>query len=152
MSRSFSRSGNRDPYCGVFPITVYRDAEIIRTAKRIGKECGIPAEVKKIGGSHYLYRSTTRWDREKRKRVKVSEYIGRIEGNGLVERNRRSIFEFGNSELLITMAEPIMRDPRGNSSGRICVLHRICKMKRIDFYSLQIVHSDFKYRPEMSKA
>ena len=33
---------------------------------------------------------------------------------------------------------------QGNSSERICVLHRICKMKRIDFYSLQIVHNNFK--------
>ena len=41
---------------------------------------------------------------EKKKRVKVSEYLGRIDENGLVEKNNRSIFEFGNSELLMTMA------------------------------------------------
>jgi hypothetical protein len=48
-------------------------------------------EVKKIGNSHYLYRSTTKWDREKKKRVKVSEYLKRIDENGLVENNYRDI-------------------------------------------------------------
>ena len=66
-------------------------------AKKIGEERGIPVEVKKIGNSPYLYKDTTRWDREKKKRVRVSGYIGRISENGLVEKNRRSIYGFGNS-------------------------------------------------------
>ena len=80
------------------------DERILETARKIGKGRNIPVEVKKIGNSHYLYRSTTKWDREKKKRVKVPEYLGRIDENGLVEKNTRSIFEFGNSELLMTMA------------------------------------------------
>ena len=91
-------------FIDVFPITVYMDEPILEAARKIGKDRNIPVEVKKIGNSHYLYRSTTKWDKEKKKRVKVSEYLGRINGNGLVEKNNRSIFEFGNSELLMTLA------------------------------------------------
>ena len=91
-------------FFNVFPITVYMDEHILEAARKIGKERNIPVEVKKIGNSHYLYRSTTKWDKEKKKRVKVSEYLGRINDNGLVEKNNRSIFEFGNSDLLMTMA------------------------------------------------
>lgn len=80
------------------------DPEIFKIAKKIGEQRGIPVEVKKIGNSHYLYRSTTAWDRGKKRRVKISEYIGRINEHGLVERNRRTIYEFGNSELLLSVA------------------------------------------------
>ncbi|MCL5666131.1 MAG: hypothetical protein M1315_04775 [Candidatus Thermoplasmatota archaeon] len=36
------------------------------------------------GGIPIIYRDTTRWDRERKKRIKVSEYIGRITEHGLV--------------------------------------------------------------------
>ena len=90
-------------FLDVFPITVYMDDQILEAARKVGRERNIPVEVKKIGNSHYLYRSTTKWDREK-KRVKVSEYLGRINESGLVEKNNRSIFEFGSSELLMAIA------------------------------------------------
>ena len=65
-----------------------------------------------MGNSYYLYKDTTKWDSEwdseKKKRIRVSEYIGRIDENGLVERNHRSIYEFGNSELLLSMADNII--------------------------------------------
>jgi hypothetical protein len=76
------------------------DPSISEIAKKIGKDLGIPVEAKMIGNAYYLYKDTTRWDKEKKKRVRVSEYIGRINENGLVEKNRRSIYEFGNSLLL----------------------------------------------------
>ena len=91
-------------FLNVFPITVYMDERILEAARKVGRDRNIPVEVKKIGNSHYLYRSTTKWDKEKKKRVKVSEYLGRINDSGLVEKNNRSIFEFGSSELLMTMA------------------------------------------------
>ncbi|MCL5439428.1 MAG: transposase [Candidatus Thermoplasmatota archaeon] len=82
--------------------------EILKAAKKIGEERGIPVEVKSMGNSYYLYRDTTRWDKERKKRVKVSEYMGRITEHGLVERNRRTIYEFGNSELLISAASDLI--------------------------------------------
>ena len=88
------------------------DPRIREIAKRIGEEWDMPVEVKKIGNSHYLYKDTTRWDKEKKKRVRVSEYIRRISENGLVEKNRRSIYEFGNSELLLSVVKDIMPELR----------------------------------------
>ena len=35
----------------------------------------VPLEAKPINGNYYLYRSTTRYDKESRKSKKVSEYI-----------------------------------------------------------------------------
>jgi transposase len=88
------------------------DPKIREIAKKIGEDRGIPVEVKKIGNSHYLYKDTTKWDKEKKKRVRVSEYMGRINENGLVEKNRRSIYEFGNSELLLSVVKEIMPELR----------------------------------------
>ena len=93
------------------------DPEIRKIAKRIGEERRIPVEVKQIGNSHYLYKDTTRWDKEKKKRVRVSEYLGRINEHGLVEKNRRSIYEFGNSELLLHVAEDIIPDLKRRFPG-----------------------------------
>ena len=117
------------------------DPEILKTAKSIGKERGIPVEVKRIGESHYLYRSTTRWDRERKKRVKVSEYIGRIDEHGLVERNRRSIFELGNSELLITAAQPIMRDLRIGFPGHWKEIIAMAVVRAMDAKPLKLMKS-----------
>ncbi len=88
----------------VFHITTYMDERILEVARKIGRDRNIHVEVKKRGNSHCLYRSITKWDKEKKKRGKVSEYPGRINESGLVEKNNRSIFEFGSSELLMTMA------------------------------------------------
>lgn len=75
------------------------------------KKRKLPLEVKVLNGNHYLYRSTTRWDKIEKKVRKVTEYIGRITPNGVVERNqstsKRSVYEYGNSQLLVQMAESI---------------------------------------------
>jgi len=84
------------------------DPSISEIAKKIGKDRGIPVEAKKIGNAYYLYKDTTRWDKENKKRVRVSEYIGRINENGLVEKNKRSIYEFGNSLLLLSVIRDIV--------------------------------------------
>ena len=66
-------------------------------------------EVKFLGNSYYFYRDTTIWDKERKKRIKVSEYIGRITEHGLFERNRRTKYQFGNSELLVSVAPYLSR-------------------------------------------
>lgn len=43
-----------------------------------------------------------------KKWVCVSEYIGRIDGHGLLERNGRSIYKFGNSELPLSVIYDII--------------------------------------------
>lgn len=65
-------------------------------------------EIKKIGSSYYVYRSTTIWDREEKKRKKRSKYIGRLdEKNGLQEKEsmlvpatERVVKQYGNAVLL----------------------------------------------------
>lgn len=83
------------------------DERIREIARKIGAERKIPVEVKQAGNSYYLYRSTTRWDKREKKRKKVSEYLGRIDENGMVEKNFRTIYEFGNSELLMKVVDEI---------------------------------------------
>ena len=50
------------------------DERILEVARKIGRDRNIHVEVKKRGNSHCLYRSITKWDKEKKKRGKVSEY------------------------------------------------------------------------------
>ena len=49
-------------------------------------------EVKEIGNNHYVYHSTTYWDKQLKKRRKISEYIGKLDRTaGLIEGLKRSI-------------------------------------------------------------
>ena len=71
-------------------------------------------EIKQRGEKHYVYHSTTHWDREQRKAIKSSKYLGRLDyEEGLIERDKkaaqsekaaipkvRSVTEYGNSILL----------------------------------------------------
>jgi transposase len=72
----------------------------------------LPLEVKKLNNNYYLYHSTTRWDKKEQKVKKVSDYIGRITPKGVTEKKKsndaRSIFEYGNSELLHLLALDII--------------------------------------------
>lgn len=76
------------------------------------KERKIPLEVKSIGKNQYLYKSTTEWDNTKKKRKKVSVYIGKMTQKGIVEKSEkqkyaRSIFEYGNAKALYGLSEDI---------------------------------------------
>ena len=72
-------------------------------------------EIKQRGEKHYVYRSTTYWDREQRKAIKTSKYLGRLDREaGFIEGRKeetpqpkesklpkvRSVTEYGNSVLL----------------------------------------------------
>lgn len=83
---------------------------IERTLKAERKKRKIPLEVKILNKNHYLYQSTTRWDKDEKKIKKVSRYIGRITKNGVVESNKetRTIHEYGNSKFLFGLAEEIL--------------------------------------------
>ena len=66
----------------------------------------VPLEAKLLNGNYYLYRSTSRYDRITKKAVKVSDYIGRITRDGIIERGNdtRSIYEYGNSTLVYSLS------------------------------------------------
>ena len=72
-------------------------------------------EVKRFSNGHYVYRSTTYWDKELKKRRKKSSYIGRLDKDkGLIESQKtvisskrvRSIWEYGNAALLDYAMQP----------------------------------------------
>jgi transposase len=71
---------------------------------------GLPLEVKLLNGNYYLYHSTSRYDPSRRRGRKVSEYIGRITPSGVVEKGveRRTVFEYGNSQLLLTVSRELI--------------------------------------------
>ncbi len=85
------------------------DENIRRIVEEERKKLGMPLEARKIGSNYYLYHSTTRWDKAAKKRRKVSEYMGRIDegSGGMVKMNRRTVYEYGNSELLFRIAEEV---------------------------------------------
>ncbi len=80
-------------------------------------------EIKTKGRGHYVYRSTTHWDKVLKKRIKTSKYLGTLkQGVGLIKPRSiaeyqtptiRSVTEYGNSVLLHEAAKeikPILED------------------------------------------
>ena len=59
------------------------------------------------GKNYYLYQVTSAWDKEAKKRRKISKYIGKVNQDGLVRENRRTIYEYGNSKLLHLIVKEI---------------------------------------------
>ena len=75
-------------------------------AQRSEGERGI--EIKNFGSSYYVYRSTTFWDKELKKRRKRSTYLGKLDKErgfisskrGILRFRPRSIRQYGNAMLL----------------------------------------------------
>jgi len=75
--------------------------------RELGEKC---LEIKYINGKHYVYRSTSKYDKVKKGPKKVSKYVGRlIEHTGLVVKGEKSnnfspklksVTEYGNSLFL----------------------------------------------------
>lgn len=83
-----------------------------------GEKC---LEIKQIANGHYVYRSTSIWNKTEKKRHKVSTYLGKLDHElGLVEGKRfvepvrvTSIKERGNAQLLDRLFEdvvPVLQD------------------------------------------
>lgn len=75
----------------------------------------LPLEVKKLGGSYYLYRSTTRWDKREGRAKKVSSYIGKLTPRGALEKGeaKRSVsaYEFGAAKFLHRLVAEFLHEP-----------------------------------------
>jgi transposase len=83
--------------------------EILAKEKKKRK---IPLEVKTRNTIHYLYKSTTVWDKKTKKRKRISKYIGKITRKGVIEANTlklspRTIYEYSNGKLLSKIANDI---------------------------------------------
>ena len=72
-------------------------------------------EIKQHGTKHYIYHSTTHWDKSQNKAIKTSKYIGRLDPvQGLIKSHKedskrikaieptkaKSVTEYGNAVLL----------------------------------------------------
>ena len=76
-------------------------------------------EIRKIGESYYLYEITSRWDKKKKRAVKVTKgYIGRIAEAGLIKSkrvrtseimNNIQVKEYGASEWILQNSADIVR-------------------------------------------
>ena len=68
-------------------------------------------EVKKIGNNYYAYSVSSVYDKEKKRPRKVSgKYIGKITESGIirkVQRNIRTVFEYGNSQTIYSILQDI---------------------------------------------
>jgi transposase len=76
------------------------------------KKRKIPLEVKTRNSIHYLYKSTTVWNKKTKKRKRISKYIGKITRKGVIEANSvklppRTIYEYSNGKLLSNIANEI---------------------------------------------
>ncbi len=81
--------------------------EWLDAQRKQGTKC---LEVKMIGKNHYVYHSTTYWDKELKKPRKTSKYLGKLDSeDGLIESKKRksiqssdirNVTEYGNSMLL----------------------------------------------------
>src|SRR3989304_5435 len=76
------------------------------------KKRALPLEAKTRNGIHYLYTSTTVWDKKPRKRRKISKYIGRRTRKGIIEANSiklppRTIYEYANGKLLSNITKDL---------------------------------------------
>jgi len=83
--------------------------EIVQREK---KKRNLPLEAKTRNGTHYLYTSTTVWDKKTQKRRKISKYIGRITRKGIIEANSvklppRTIYEYANAKLLANITKDL---------------------------------------------
>ena len=85
--------------------------------KRKGARC---IEVKKVGNNYYVYRSTTYWDKEAKKRRKKSEYVGKLKPEGLIEKREKkiSVKQYGNALLLHSVMKGLIPSLKAFESWR----------------------------------
>ena len=86
----------------------------LKEQRRQGTKC---LEVKVIGNNHYVYHSTTFWDKELKKPIKASKYLGKLDrAEGLIESRKRkklvssdirNVTEYGNSMILHESMKPL---------------------------------------------
>ena len=92
----------------------------LKEQREQGTKC---LEIKVIGKNHYVYHSTTYWDKDLKKSRKTSKYIGKLDkDDGLIESRKRkklassdirNVTEYGNSMVLhesMKTLKPLLMD------------------------------------------
>ena len=106
--------------------------EWLKEQRNQGVKC---LEVKMLRGNHYVYHSTTHWDKDLKKPRKTSKYLGKLDPDkGLIKsgertkiqpRDIRNITEYGNSMLLHEMMKdlkPLLKEGFPDCWEEICAL------------------------------
>ncbi|MBI5036194.1 transposase, partial [Candidatus Micrarchaeota archaeon] len=86
---------------------------VLKALKKERKKRRLPLEAKKIGNNYYLYKSTSKWDKQNKKTKKVSLYLGKMSEKGVTERVRgtrrlRTIYEYGNARLALEVSASML--------------------------------------------
>ena len=128
---------NVNVYLDIFPIGDMEEW-VRRIVSEEKKKRGIPLEPKLLNGNYYLYHATTRYDRSTKNSRKVSEYIGRITENGIVEahHSKRSIYGYGNSQLVYSLSGKLMERLRKHFPETWESIYALSLIRMIDPVSL----------------
>jgi transposase len=71
-------------------------------------------ELREIKGHHYVYRTHSRWDKQRKKPIKTTELLGAISADGNYKPKRQKtktsttkVYEYGNSELCLKLSQDL---------------------------------------------
>lgn len=90
--------------------------KVMRTFERLKESKPGYIELKEIKGRYYVYRSTSEWDKEKKKPVKKPTYLGAINLEGEYtpkkmktgfQESKREVYEYGNARLAHRFLEDV---------------------------------------------
>lgn len=107
-------------------------------------------EIKEISNHYYVYHSTTYWDKELKKRRKISEYIGKLDRlKGLIEgvkrsitaANLRSVKEYGNSILFDRLLGDMRLCLANTFEGEWEEIYALVITRALGYTPLKRVHS-----------
>ena len=143
--------------------------EWIKEQRNLGVKC---LEIKQRGTKYYVYHSTTYWDKNIKKAIKTSKYIGRLDReNGLIKSHEReeiqksearstevrNITEYGNSILLhesLKDLEPLLMEAFPENWKEVYALSKLrvtgnVPLKRAEsawekYYNIESITPDMK--------
>lgn len=102
-------------------------------------------EIKMSGKRHYVYDSTTRWDKKEKKIKKVSIYKGRLTREGFIEGKARiearSIYEYWNSLLVHKFMQPILMPLKNAFPDHYMEIAAMAAVKVIDPQPIKLISS-----------
>ena len=76
---------------------------LLSKVKELRELSGFYLELKKINGHYYVFKSTSIWDRKHGKRVKKTEYFGRINDSGEFIEGKQAISSYGAVDSFVSI-------------------------------------------------
>ncbi len=100
---------------------------LLSKVKELRKLSGFYLELKKINGHYYVFKSTSIWDRKHGKRVKKTEYFGRISDSGKFIEGKHAIDSYGSVDSLV----PADHEGGGDSADDLRLLRMLSMDARV---------------------